>query len=329
MGSVPSYFGYTPIRLPHPHAHEHLYPQAYHPGPGGFPAGPPPGHSIATPNVELCARLALLERDYQNSQAENAKKEAVIQYLLHSKVDDEPSNNKAADLRDEVLSLKERISELNEDGKQLRSQFQQVLDLIFTLPTPITAGFAAQSAPTNDRDGSKTTNVDVVKTNDLIDLLDCVEGSADAKLSGEDTTLLDDYHDDVSSIGEEPAKTAADQSLSKSLSSDLIEDSSYIHHFVRDESNVNPHEDVKKAAPVLPSASPCDGAADFACIRKQIMPYIRSKPSYLSPDEALLPRLLQVLMALLQRIRRRPMVLPQYLRLSVPPALGITRQTIL
>ena len=329
MGSVPSYFVYTPIHLPHPHAHEHLYPQAYHSGLGGFPAGPPPEHSIATPNVELCARLALLEKDYQNSQAENANKEAVIQYLLHSKVGDEPSDNKAADLGEEVLSLKERISELNEDGKQLRSQLQQALDIIFTTPTPITAGFAAQSSPTNDEDGSKTTNIDVVKTHDLIDLLDCVEGSADAKLSGEDTTLLDDYHDDVSSIGEEPAKTAADQSLSQSLSSDLREDSSYIHHFVRDESNVNPHEDVEKAAPVLPSASPCDGAADFFCIRKQSMQYTRSKPSYLSPDEALLLRLLQILMALLQRIRRRPMVLPQYLRLSVPPALGIPRQKIL
>ena len=36
--------------------------------------------------MDLCIRLMALEKDFEVSQAENAKEEAVIQYLLHSKI---------------------------------------------------------------------------------------------------------------------------------------------------------------------------------------------------------------------------------------------------
>ncbi|KAL2046227.1 hypothetical protein N7G274_001674 [Stereocaulon virgatum] len=251
MGSIPAHHGYTAFHFPLPYSHENLSPQTYYPEPGDHTAAPTPEHFMSFALVDLSTRLAVLERDYQNCQAENAKKEVVIQYLLHSNVGQGPSEKKVIELGDQVSSLKVRNSELTKDVEQLRNQLQQALDIIFTFSTPIAAGFTAQPAQTKGRDcgeDSKTTSVDLVQKTDLIDLLECVEGSADVKLNGEETTWLEDDYDDVPVDGGEIGKTAADRSLSPAFSSDLTDESSYIHRFVRDKSKVKLHEVVKRAA---------------------------------------------------------------------------------
>jgi hypothetical protein len=325
---MPAYSGYTAFHLPHPHSHENIYPQPYHPDPGDRPAGPPPGHSIPITIVDLSTRLAVLERDYQNSQAENSKQEAVIQYLLHSVVGQGPSEKKATELGDQVSSLKERNSELTKDAEQLRSQLQQALDIIFTLSTPIAAGFAVQPAQNNDRDcgkGSKIATVDLVGKNDLIDLLECVEGSSDVKLDGEETTLLEDDYNDVSDDGVEIGKIAGDQSMSQSFSSDLTDESSYIHRFVRNKSNVELHDDVKRASMVPLFATNIATGADFGCIRMLTTSYSPPGSGQVPLGDVLFLQLLQIGMPLLRKIRRCPMAPPQRpLSVSFPVGVSVT-----
>ena len=325
---MPAYSSYTAFHSPHPHSHENLYPQPYYPDPGDRPVGPPPGRSIPIAIVNLSTRLAVLERDYQNSQTENSKKEAAIQYLLHSKVGQGPSEKEIAELGDQVSSLKERNSELTKDAEQLRSQLQQALDIIFTLSTPIAAGFTPQSAQSYDRDcvkGSKTASVDPVENNDLINLLECVEEYSDAKLNGEETTVLEDDYDDLSDDGIEVGKTARDQSLSQSFSSDLTDESSYNHRFVRDNGNVKLHQDVKRAATVPLFATNIASGADLGCIRKLTTSYTLPKSGQAPLEDVLFLQLLHVGMPLLQRIRRRPEAPPQRpLSVSFPVGVSVT-----
>ena len=230
MGSHAAHFGYSRGHSPYPHGHEHLHEQNHHSGLGRLPTAPSFGQPISASNVDLSIRLAVLEKEYYSAQVENAKKEAIIQYLLHSKTGGTAPNTETADTGAEVLSLKKNTAELNKNNEQLRSQLQQALDIIFALSAPIANGLAVQSP--------KTAKVDLVKTNDLIDLLDRDESSEGAKLGGEETTLLDDFYDDVSENGEMSKHPPPNQSSSASFSSDMTDESSYIRHFVKDDAAI-------------------------------------------------------------------------------------------
>ncbi|KAK4690350.1 hypothetical protein P7C71_g6422, partial [Lecanoromycetidae sp. Uapishka_2] len=147
----------------------------------------------AAGDPDLITRFFLLEKDLQLAQAEITKKEAVIQYLLYSKLDRPTPDQDAEKLKRVIFSLTEKIAVYEEHFDQGREATEIVAD----------------------------------KAEDLIDLSVSGEASEGAKVLEEDTTLLEDSYDDLSDSEEPLGNSMPATNLADSFSSDRTEDSTY------------------------------------------------------------------------------------------------------
>ncbi len=234
MGSYQSYLGLDPQQQIHPYAQNRPYQPSHHPGLAVPPFGAAAGYPAVGPQIDLITRLILLEKDIQIAQAENTKKEAVIQYLLNSKVSHPIVEDKAGTLKEEISSLKEKNARYEKDFRRIRSRLRKALDTILALSTAKTISDGSRYSSVSGPSCTKATETVTIKAEDLIDLSGPGEDVGGTKGSEEDTTLLDDSYDDLSDFKEPLEDAQPVLNSTNSFSSDSTEDSAYIRHFVND-----------------------------------------------------------------------------------------------
>ena len=169
--------------------------------------------------IDICTRLAALEKDLNISRAGNVSKEAAIQYLLQCSVRDIRFQDFAVQLNAQFLALKTTIDQTNKENEIIKDKLRKAEEAIISLSTP--------SVPCST---SQSSNFNKAVTEDLIDLLDCSDECDGAKLMGEDFAVPDESYEDETDTGEIVQKATPDQNLHQSSGLDY-EESSYIVHF--------------------------------------------------------------------------------------------------
>ncbi len=248
MGATLSYLGYASHQQPLPRSHEHVS-QQLHQGRGPtliFRTEDSASRSI----IDLCARLAALEKDLQISRAENTNKDAVIQYLLHSSVSNARVNEDTVNLKEQLLVLKTTIARMRKENEEIKDRLQKAEDVIFAVATPSIPNSRPQSTSTSFSSRSDSPAKSCGVTEDLIDLLGCSNESDIAKCKEEDTTLLDeDYEDELETEGEFN-NTTPDQSLHLSFDTEF-EGPAYITHFADSDEDAKPQNAVEVSGEVM------------------------------------------------------------------------------
>ena len=248
MGATLSYLGYASHQQPRPHSHEHVF-QQLHQGRGRiliFGTEDSASRSI----IDLCARLATLEKDLQISRAENTNKEAVIQYLLQPRVSNAHVNEITAHLKEQLLVLKMTIDRTKKENEEIKDRLLKAEDAILAVATPSVPNSRPQSTSTSFSNCSDSTAKSVVVTEDLIDLLGCSQESDVAKCKEEDTTLLDEDYEDELETEREFNNTTPDQSLHLSFDTEF-EGPSYITHFADSDEDAKPQDAVEVSGEVM------------------------------------------------------------------------------
>lgn len=225
MGSSQSYLRAVPQQPIHSLGYEHLYQQLQQPGLGLPTLGAVAEHSTFGPQIDLTTRLFLLEKDLQIVQAENIKKEAVIQYLLNTKLAKSIPDHHAEELKKIILSLKEKITVYKGYFDKSRNKLRRGRDAILASGTPNVDTDSNGSSSTSGFDCSKASQNLIVKAEDLIDLSELGEDSAAARTSEEDTTLLEDSYDDLSDSENSLGEAAPVSNMVNAFSSGITEDS--------------------------------------------------------------------------------------------------------
>ncbi len=218
---------------------------------------PPSGVVIpaTASTTDLCTRLAVLTRKHKEAEKENTQKQAVIEYLLNSRILESKIEKEVVELHKEINSLKQELVEHTKDGKQLRIDLHKALNAISALAERNTVAIASQPNSAFSKDDSNTTAID---TQNLIDLSDHNGGSENTEPASGGTTLLNEEDDDdcMSNLADDVEKHAQTQSATTSFSEDFdFEDSPYIHHFVNGDGATKCHEDRKVITMVLLSVT--------------------------------------------------------------------------
>ena len=202
------------------------------------------GYSDLVANVDLYSRLAVLEKDLRDAQAENANQEAVIHYLLNAKVHRVGLGSKDLDLV--ILNLEEKINLVTEDSKQLKVKFQGLLNNT-AVPVLDATSRPGDSTSTGSSSCCKRSESEKSQSEDLIDLLDSSKGPETDLIDEDDASLSDNDGDDASYEEDGFPKATPDMSSSEPLQSAFPE-SNYIHHFVDGDSGSH---DLKKGDEIV------------------------------------------------------------------------------
>lgn len=196
---------------------------------------------------KICTSLAVLEHNYRNAQAENIKKEVEIQSLLHNKICNGAFHGDKSQLQEDILNLQEKIFQLSNDIGQLWARFSFDLKSISTLAVPKAVTNTVQPFSATDVNVAEATSSESAQTDDLIDLRDFNEESADIELIAKDTPSLEDYYIYDSESSKEVERSGHNQSLpiplTRNPSFPELSFPPYILHFVSDKKgNEEPNE---------------------------------------------------------------------------------------
>ena len=216
-----------------PNCLQQAYRQGCDYGIGNLPPCKEASNAASSSTVELHTRLAVLETNYQRSQAESAWKTTVIQNLMKFLDLASTVRPKEDRLLQEISSLKSKVSELIEENRELRTQLLEELKSIFAsyLPNSTTATAPSVAASEDDIDGCDASDARPIKAQDLIDFSDYENGSTTAELK---CASLDSYDEYESDSGDNVGHNSQEQSAPSSFSLDFAE-LPYIHHFVGDD----------------------------------------------------------------------------------------------
>ena len=235
-------------------SHEETHKHEHHYGLGGLQ----PPNGVAIPAIastpDLYTQLALLTRDHREAQKENTQKQAVIEYLLTSKILASKVEKELVELHKEISSLKQKLVEHTKDGQQLRIDLRKALDTISVLAARTTVTTTSLPNSALNEDDSKVNNTAAINSPDLIDFSDHLGGTAHAAPASGGTTLLNDEDDDdcMSDSADDVKTYAHTQSATISFSEELdFEDSPYIHHFINEDGATKSHSGRKLVATVL------------------------------------------------------------------------------
>ena len=232
---------------------------------GGFPQQLHHGYSLPlildngvtdSPSIaNLYTHLTAMENDIQVSQAQNKNKEAVIDYLLQTNSRNASLKESTAQLQGQLLALRATIERTHKEVREINEKLGKAKTTIIALTTLNAPSPRSQSILTSSSNRSYPHPNSEAVSEDLIDLLDCSQDSSHAKAVGEDTTLLDDYHEDDSEIEGILKITTRDQFNSQSSDSKL-EGSSYITHFTDSDEDDTQGDAVKVSTTVLHHTTP-------------------------------------------------------------------------
>lgn len=244
MGATFSYLGYASHQPRHSQSHEHIS-QQFHSSCGQTVVLGKEG-AASLPIIDLCTRIGASEKDLELCRTENAKKEAVIQYLLQSSV----SNTRISEITEK---LKERLSALtttiDRTNKEYGERLLKVEDSVYALSTRSILISGPVSTSTSFSGCSDCPQNSGVVAEDLIDLLDCSQESDSVKLMGDETTLLDQSCEEESNPESVVKNATPNQSLRQSSDSEF-QDFPYIVHFTDNDEEGNPNDSVKVATKV-------------------------------------------------------------------------------
>ena len=245
MGATLSYLGYTSHKQ---HYHEHV-PQQLHPDYEPIPILGS-GDAASSYVIDLCTRLGALEKDLQISRAENADKEAVIQYLLQSNVSNAGIKEIMVQLKRQLLILKAAIDRTKKENEEIKEKVGKAEEAIAALYTTGISCPGPQSTSTSFNGHIDSSEKIEAMTEDLIDMLDYSQGLDSAKLIEEDITLLDKNYDEESDIEGVLQRTTPDQAPHQSSDSEF-EGSSYLMHFADTGEDAKPQDTVTLSTEVL------------------------------------------------------------------------------
>lgn len=248
MGATLSYLGYASHQQRFSRSHEPVSQQLHRRCGQTVILGN--GDAASLPIIDLCTHLGALEKDLEICRAENTNKEAVIQYLLQSSVDNTCVKETIEKLKGQLLVLKTIINRTNKETDKNRDRLGKVEDSIYALSTPSVPSSRPDSTSTSFSSCSECSPNSGVVAEDLIDLLDCSQESDIAKLMGEDTTLLDESYEDESDIEGVFKSTTPDQSLYQSFASEF-EGHPYITHFADSDETSKVQDSTKASTKVL------------------------------------------------------------------------------
>ena len=241
MGATLSYLGYASHQQSCPGLREHAT-QHFDQGCGSRCV---PGNQGAASLsvIDLCTCLGATEKELLLFRVENAKKEAVIRYLLQSSNSDSNVDIKeiVVQLKEQHLALRTIINRINKESEEIKSKLRKAEEAIVTLSTLSFPGSGHQSTSTSFSSYSNCPTLGEVVTEDLIDLLGCSQEFDNAKLSEEETNLLDNF--DVSENEEVLEITTPDRSVYQSFNLEH-EGPSYIVHFAESDEGGNPSDSV-------------------------------------------------------------------------------------
>lgn len=230
MASYQSY-GLGPTPPIHPHA-EHPYQQSPYHGLDVPILGTLAGYPTSAASIDLISRLVLLEKDLQLAHADNIKKDAIIHYLLYTRGTEPVLDNDAQKLKQEISSLEKKIARYEEEFQSIKTQLSRALDIIFTLSAGKVDYDGSQLFSVSGLSRCKAPHNPIPRVEDLIDLSNFGKEPVELTAPDEDTTLLEDNFDDLSDTETVPRTEENAQDFTASFSSDLTEDSAYIHHFI-------------------------------------------------------------------------------------------------
>ena len=248
MGATLSYLGYASHQQPYPRSHEHV---SHHLHQGNRPTlvlGN--GDSASSSIIDLCARLGALEKDLQISEAGNNNKEAVIQYLLQSRVSNARVKEIILQLKAQLLVLEETIDRIKKENEEFQDRLTKAEGTILALSMSSVPSSRTQSTSTSFSSHSDSSAKSDLVTEDLIDLLGCSPESDKAKFKEEDTTLLDEFYEDESDIEGAFQNATPDQSLHQSFDTEL-EQPTYITHFADSDEDAKPQDAIHASREVL------------------------------------------------------------------------------
>ena len=218
MGAILSYLGYASHQQPDPRSRQHV--SQLH-------------QSLGPSIIDLYTRLTALEKDLKISQVGNSEKEAVIQYLLQSSVSNARDKESTIKLKEQLLLLKTTIDQVNKENEEIKDKLGKAKDIIFALSRRSILNSRSQSTSTSFSSGSDSPPKSGVVTEDLIDLSGCSQESDSAKLTEEDTTLLDEIYNDKLNTADATSDTTSAQSPHESHNSldSEFQDFPYLVHF--------------------------------------------------------------------------------------------------
>lgn len=249
MGAILSFLGYASHQQPYSRYHEDGFQQFNHPSHGGPTPILGSGDAASVSIIDLCTRLAALEKDLQFSRAGNTNKEAVIKYLLQSSVSNARVKQTTVQLKEQLIILRTAIDRTTKENEEIKDKLRKVEDAISALSTSTVPSSRPQSTATSFSSRSGFPPKSELVTEDLIDLLACSQEADSAKLMDEDTTLLEEFYEDGSDIEGVFKNTTPDQSLHQFSDSDF-EGSSYIVHFADNDKDAEPQDAIKVSTKV-------------------------------------------------------------------------------
>lgn len=250
MGATFSYLGYASRQQPQPRFHAQIPQQIHYHSLVGPTLILGNGDATSPSSIDLYTRLAALEKDLEISRTGNVDKEAVIQHLLKSSVNNARVKEITVKIKEQLRDLKTTHDQLKKENEEIKAKLRRAEDTIFALSTPTVPNSKFQSISTSltSRSGFRPKSEPV--TEGLIDLLDCSQASDSTKLVEEDSTLLDDFCEDDSEIEGFFKNTTPDESLHHSFDSETIE-SSYIVRFANTDEDAIPQDTIKVSTEVL------------------------------------------------------------------------------
>ena len=250
MGATFSYLSYASHQQPQPRSHEQIPQQIHYHSLVGPALILGNGDATSPSSIDLYTRLAALEKDLQIFRTGNVDKEAVIQHLLKSSVNNARAQEVTVKIKEQLRELKTTNDQLKKENEEIKAKLRRAEDTIFALSTPTVPNSRSQSisASLTSRSGFRPKSELV--TEDLIDLLGCSQASDSAKLVEEDSTLLDDFYEDELEIEGFFKNTTPDESLQPSFDSETIE-SSYIVRFANTDEDAIPQDTIKVSTEVL------------------------------------------------------------------------------
>lgn len=248
MGATLSHLCYASRQQSYPYSNKHGLRQLQQ---GCGPTLALGNEDAASPSIpNLCTRLGALEKDLQNSRAENTNKETVIQYLLQSSVSSAHVKESTVQVKEQLLILKTNIEQANKEIEEIKDKLRKAEDTVTALSIPSVSSSRLQSTSTSFSSRSYLPPKSDIVTEDLIDLLGCNQKPDSANLVEEGTTLLDELDEDDSDIEGIFKNTTPDQTRHQSSDSEF-EESSYIVHFTNSDEDAIPHDTVKVSTKVL------------------------------------------------------------------------------
>lgn len=251
MGATLSYLGYLSNQHLHTPSHGHVSQQLHQ---YYRPFLILSRRDTALPSIiDLYTRLIASEKDLQISQASNTHKEIVIEYLLQSNASN-ACFQENLQLKAQLLVLKTTIDRINRENEEVKDKLRKAEEAIGLSTSSVPASGPLPISTTFSSYANSPVEGEAV-TEDLIDLLSCIQDSDGGKTKEGHTTLRDELSEDEPDIEEVSQRNTPDRALHQTSDLDS-EGPSYLVHFTNEDDDTEGQDTVVLSTKVLRREAP-------------------------------------------------------------------------